>query len=324
MTHQDEDIDHQRAESPDPVVTLSSGLYNGRLVTALPYTSRAEHAQQCLQKLQDCGIQLPLEQCRDSLQRSALIPELHRYIFFSSRGFGMVLAVVLYISIWFNLYSTAQMFTTNHSWTTSIPVTLAAAVVTLLVVLVINQHQKKINVNTDIRLAAANEIFMKHNVMLGISNRWHKCQSIPSICFVYFHLWGCQQRLSQLLSSMRKDALKQYLDQLYIFVEMPAGPVLTQEDPVDTTSEESPLLSSGSRSKAVLFNQKIPLVVDNDPHVMAEHLLVLSSACYVRLLVSGQLPQNNNAGHAGVLNVPCPCQFIEKNILQSRHCSMWI
>uniref|UniRef100_A0A8C5R480 Transmembrane protein 268 n=1 Tax=Leptobrachium leishanense TaxID=445787 RepID=A0A8C5R480_9ANUR len=260
-------MERQRAESPEPELSFCSGLYNGRLVTTLPYTSRTEQAEECLHKLQDCGIQIPLEECRDVLQMSALIPELRRYIFFSSRGFGMVLAVILYISVWFNLYSTAQMFTNSQSWTTSIPVTLAAAVVTSLVVLIINQHQRKINMNTDIRLASANETFIKHNVMLGISNQWNKCQSVPSICFIYFHLWGCQQKLSQLLAGMGKDALKQFLDQLFIFIESPADPGLVREDPQDATSEESPLLSSGTRDKPVLYNKIIPLMKEDDPSV---------------------------------------------------------
>ncbi|CAJ0927527.1 unnamed protein product [Ranitomeya imitator] len=86
-----------------------------------PYTSRAEQAEQCLRRLQECGVQVPVEQCKDSLQIPALIPEVHRYIFFNSRGFIMILAMI--------------------------------------------------NVNTDIRLAAANEIFMEYNVLLGISDR---------------------------------------------------------------------------------------------------------------------------------------------------------
>ncbi|KAM8934701.1 transmembrane protein 268 [Pelodytes ibericus] len=324
MTYQDGGGDPRNAESHEPVVSLHSGLYNGRLITTLPYTSRAEHAEQCFQKLQYCGIQLPMEQCRDCLQTSALIPELRRYIFFSSRGFGIVLAMVLYASIWVNLYSTAQIFVSGHSWVTSIPVTLAAAAVTSLIILIINRHKKQINVNTDVRLAAANETFMKHNILLGISHQSHKCQSVPTLCFIYFHLWGCQQRLSQLLASMRRDSLRQSLSQLFVFIETPAGSLLAQQDPEDPTSEESRLLSSCSVEKPVLFNKKIPLVREDDPHVMAEHLLVLVSACYVRLLVAGQLPRISEAGHTGLLDVVCPCQFVEKNILQSRHCFTWV
>ncbi|XP_066436812.1 transmembrane protein 268 [Eleutherodactylus coqui] len=313
-----------RIENPEPVVTLHSGLYNGRLLTVLPYTSSTEQAEQCLQRLQDCGIQVPLEQCKDSLQIPALIPEVHRYIFFSSRGFVMILAVVIYASIWINLYSTAQLFSSGHSWGTSIPITLTAAVITIVFIVAIKKHQKKINVNTDIRLAAANEVFMEYNVLLGISDRSRTCRSVPSLCFVYFHLWGCHQKLSRRLANMSEDALEKFLDQLFIFIETPADPALAQTNYEDNTTEESPLLASSSQSKPVLCNKKIPLILQGHPEVMARQLLIIASACYVRLLTSGQLPQVHDAGHTGVLSVPCPCQFIESSIFTPGHCFTWM
>ncbi|XP_063792503.1 transmembrane protein 268 isoform X2 [Pseudophryne corroboree] len=298
-------------------------LYNGRLLVVLPYTSRDKHAEQCLQSLQslqECGIQVPADQCRDSLQIPALIPEVNRYIFFSSRGFGMVLALIMYSSIWTNLYFTAQVFSSGHSWLTSISVTLTAAMVTVVVIVIINQHQKKININTDIRLAAANELFMEYNVLLGISNRWKRWHSVPSLCFIYFHVWGCHQRLSQRLASMNQDDLRQCLDQLFIYIETPADPSLAQTGDENHATEESPLLASGSREKPVLCSKKIPLIPQDVPEVMARQLLIMASACYVRLLTTGQLPRVHDAGHTGVLDVPCPCQFIENNILMSGRC----
>ncbi|XP_063792504.1 transmembrane protein 268 isoform X3 [Pseudophryne corroboree] len=275
------------SESSEPVVTLHSGLYNGRLLVVLPYTSRDKHAEQCLQSLQslqECGIQ------------------------------------IMYSSIWTNLYFTAQVFSSGHSWLTSISVTLTAAMVTVVVIVIINQHQKKININTDIRLAAANELFMEYNVLLGISNRWKRWHSVPSLCFIYFHVWGCHQRLSQRLASMNQDDLRQCLDQLFIYIETPADPSLAQTGDENHATEESPLLASGSREKPVLCSKKIPLIPQDVPEVMARQLLIMASACYVRLLTTGQLPRVHDAGHTGVLDVPCPCQFIENNILMSGRC----
>lgn len=307
-------------DNAEPVVTLHSGLYNGRLLTVLPCTSGAEHTEQCFKRLQDCGIQLPVEQCRHSLQIPAIIPEVHRYIFFSSRGFGMILALILYISIWVNLYSTIQMFTSGQSWVTSIPVTLAAVFVTAVVIIILNQQQKKINTNTDIMLAAANESFMKYNVLLGISDRSRSWRNDPSLCFIYFHLWGCQQRLSQHLSSMHQDDVRHCLGQLFIVIEIPADPMFAQISTEDPVTEESPLLASESSHKPVLCNQKIPLILWDEPEVMARQLLVIASACYVRLLIAGQLPKSHGTRHTGILDVPCPCQFIENSILTSGRC----
>nr|DBA21570.1 TPA: hypothetical protein GDO54_018181 [Pyxicephalus adspersus] len=268
--------------------------------------------------------ELPVEQCRHSLQIPTLVPEVHRYIFFSSRGFGMILALILYISIWINLYSTVEMFTSGHTWITSIPVTLTAVIVTAVVIIFLNQQQKKINTNTDIILAAANESFMKYNVILGISDRSQCCGNSPSLCFIYFHLWGCQQKLSQRLTSMHKDDIKHCLDQLFIVIEIPADPMLAQLSTEEHMTEESPLLASESRHKSVLCSKKIPLILWDKPEVMARQLLVVASACYVRLLISGQLPKAPGAGHTGVLDVPCPCQFIEHSVLTSGRCFTWM
>ncbi|XP_053551999.1 transmembrane protein 268 [Bombina bombina] len=313
--------DNEEAGGDDERISLHSGLYNGRLLSVLPYTSQTEDTEQCLRTLQECGINVPLEQCQNSLQMSPLVPELHRYIIFSSRGFGMVLSLILYISLWVNLYSTVQMFTDSHSWLTSIPVTLAAAVFTSVVILIINRHHKKINVNMDIRLAAANEIFIEHNVLLGISDQMHNCYSNPSLYFIYFHLWGCQQRLSQCLAAMRPDSLQRCLDQLLIVIEIPADSMLDEDCSADLASEETTLLPSQPHDKPILYSKKIPLIVKDEPQVMARQLLIMSSACYVRLLISGRLPRAKDVGHANVPDVPCPCQFIEHSMFWSSHCS---
>ncbi|KAE8583552.1 hypothetical protein XENTR_v10020571 [Xenopus tropicalis] len=237
----------------------------------------------------------------------------------------MILALILYISIWVNLYSTAQMFLGGQNWLSSIPVTIAAAAVTVAVILVINRHHKRINVNTDVTLAAANEIFMEHNVLLGISDLSQKCHSVPSLCFIYFHLSGCQQRLAQHLASMSKEAIRQCLEHLFIIVETPADQQLAQEGPAESTTEESPLLSDSPKEKPILCSKKVPLIQESEPEEeIARQLLVVSSACYVRLLITGLLPRGSETGHTGLINVPCPCQFIESTILQPWQCSMWM
>ncbi|MEE6520009.1 hypothetical protein FKM82_017779 [Ascaphus truei] len=85
--------------SPEPATNSATRLYNGRLLTVLTYASRGEHLDQCLQNLRACGVQVSLEQCRGSLQISPLIPELCRYVFFSSRVFGMALALVSIVNV---------------------------------------------------------------------------------------------------------------------------------------------------------------------------------------------------------------------------------
>lgn len=54
--------------------------------------------------------------------------------------------------------------------------------------------------------------------------------------------------------------------------------------------------------------------------VMAQQLLVIFSACYVRLLVSGRLPRPVLSGHLEGSSVPCPCQFIQASVLSTGRC----
>ena len=54
--------------------------------------------------------------------------------------------------------------------------------------------------------------------------------------------------------------------------------------------------------------------------VMAQQLLVIFSACYVRLLVSGRLPRPVATGHMDGSSVPCPCQFIQASVLSTGCC----
>ncbi|NXO83811.1 TM268 protein, partial [Sitta europaea] len=115
---------------------------------------------------------------------------------YSSRGFQTALAVVFYISLWTNLYSTLQLCPLGHSWGASVLVTLVALALTVLLILVIDCHQRKLNVNTDVRLAAVNEIFIQHSIILGITDVLDGPHHILQLCFVHFSPEGCLQALA--------------------------------------------------------------------------------------------------------------------------------
>ncbi|NXP68487.1 TM268 protein, partial [Chloropsis cyanopogon] len=116
--------------------------------------------------------------------------------FYSSRGFQIAMAMVFYISLWTNLYSTLQLSSLGHSWGAGVLVTLVALAVTVLVILVIDGHQRKLNVNTDVRLAAVNEIFIKHSIILGITNVLDGPHNTLQLWFVHFSPEHCLQALA--------------------------------------------------------------------------------------------------------------------------------
>ncbi|NWV03086.1 TM268 protein, partial [Ptilonorhynchus violaceus] len=115
---------------------------------------------------------------------------------YNSRGFQMAMAVVFYITLWTNLYSTAQLWPLGHSWGAGVLVTLVAVAVTALLILLIDRHQRKLNVNTDVRLAAVNEIFIKHSLILGITDVLDGPRHVLQLCFVRFSPERCLRALS--------------------------------------------------------------------------------------------------------------------------------
>ncbi|XP_038012566.1 transmembrane protein 268 isoform X4 [Motacilla alba alba] len=97
----------------------------------------------CADKLQSLGVQVPMDACCRLIQEGVLRPEVRRYLFYSSRGFQIAMAVVFYIFLWTNLYSTLQLCSLGHSWGAGVLVTLVALALTVLVILVIDGHQRK-------------------------------------------------------------------------------------------------------------------------------------------------------------------------------------
>ncbi|KAM6337527.1 transmembrane protein 268 isoform 1-T4 [Alca torda] len=275
----------------------------------------------CAEKLKSLGVQVPADQWRRLIQDAVLKPEVRRYMFYNSRAFQIAIAVVFYVSLWTNIYSTVQLCSFGRYWEASVLVTLAAVAVTVVVILVIDRRQRKINMNTDVRLAAVNEISIKHSLILGITDALDGPHSILQLWFVRFSPERCLQSLSAHIAELqrtRESGLRHSLDQLCVVMEAAVGPDPGTEE--EASREESPLLSSGGNlnKEPVMCNELLHLVPEGPPEVMAQQLLVIFSGCYVRLLVTGRLPRAVAGGHLEDSSVPCLCQFIETTALNTR------
>nr|XP_013809257.1 PREDICTED: transmembrane protein C9orf91 homolog [Apteryx mantelli mantelli] len=277
----------------------------------------------CAEKLKSLGVQVAVDRWSRLIQDAVLKPEVRRYMFYNSRAFQIAIAVIFYMSLWTNIYSTVQLYSFGHYWEVSMLVTVAAVAVTVVVILIIDRRQRKINVNTDVRLAAVNEIFIKHSLILGITDVLDGPHNVLQLWFVHFSPEWCLQSLSAHLADLqrkRESDLRHSLDQLCVVMETAVQPDPGKAEQV--SSEESPLLSSGVNLKKepMTCNELLCLIPEGPPEVMAQQLLVIFSGCYVRLLVSGQLPQALAAGHMEHRKVPCLCQFIETSALNTRQC----
>ncbi|NXE21308.1 TM268 protein, partial [Ardeotis kori] len=111
---------------------------------------------------------------------------------------------VFYVSLWTNIYSTVQLHSFGRYWEASVLVTLAAVAVTVVVILVLDCRRKKINMNTDVRLAAVNEIFIKHSLILGITDVLHGPHNLLQLWFVHFSPERCLQSLSARVTDLQR------------------------------------------------------------------------------------------------------------------------
>ncbi|XP_050837091.1 transmembrane protein 268 isoform X2 [Serinus canaria] len=224
---------------------------------------------------------------------------------------------VFYISFWTNLYSTLQLCSLGHSWGAGVLVTLVALALTVLVILVIDGHQRKLNVNTDVRLAAVNEIFIKHSIILGITDVLDGPHNILQLWFVHFSPEHCLQALAAHITHLQgtQAGLRKRLNKLWVVMDVAVQPELGVEE--EAPCEESPLLSREVtlNKDPVTCSELLHLIPEGPPQAMAQQLLVIFSACYVRLLVTGRLPRASPGGHLGHSSVPCLCQFIQSTLL---------
>ncbi|XP_078238891.1 transmembrane protein 268 isoform X2 [Pogona vitticeps] len=266
------------------------------------------------ERLKKLGIQVTPDQWKNLIQGTVLQPEVKQYLFYNSRGFRITIAVVLYVTLWINLYSTLMVFSVGPSWEVSIVATVVALAVALAVRLIIYRRQRKWNANTDMRLSAANEVFMKQDFLVGLTDLPHKLHSIPQVSF----LSEIDVGESSKFQILEQTALKSKQDEICIVLEMAVAPSLGRKLP--SALEESPLLPERTKSNqgALTCRETLRLLPDGPPEEMAMHLLTVFASYYIRLLVLGQLPKVPARRHTDLGHIPCLCQFIETRVLGKR------
>uniref|UniRef100_A0A8C0NFE9 Transmembrane protein 268 n=1 Tax=Canis lupus familiaris TaxID=9615 RepID=A0A8C0NFE9_CANLF len=275
-------------------------LRNGQVLTVLRIDNTCAPISFDLgaaeEQLQTWGIQVPADQYRSLAESALLEPQVRRYIIYNSRPMRLAFAVVFYVVVWANIYSTSQMFALGNHWVGVLLVTLAAMSLTLTLVLIFERHQRKANTNTDLRLAAANGALLRHRVLLGVTDTVEGCQSVI------------------------QSLLRSRLSQLCVVMETGVSPE-TAEGPEDLL-EDAPLLPGGPQPEERPFMQTElrQLIPEAEPGEMAQQLLAVFGGYYIRLLVTSQLPQAVGTRHTDSARIPCPCQLIEAHILGTGCC----
>ncbi|XP_029396280.1 transmembrane protein 268 isoform X2 [Mus pahari] len=263
-------------------------LHNGQVLTVLRIDNTCAPISFDLgaaeEQLQAWGIQVPAEQYRNLAESALLEPQVRRYIIYNSRPMRLAFAVVFYVLVWANIYSTSQMFALGNQWAGVLLATLAAVSLTLTLVLVFERQQRKL---------------------------W----------FVYFDLENCVQFLSDHVQEMKRSQeslLRSRLSQLCVVMETGVSPVV--EGPEDL--EDAPLLPStpGPQERLLTQTELYQLVPEAEPEEMARQLLAVFGGYYTRLLVTSRLPQSMGTRHMDSARIPCPCQLIEVHVLGTGCC----
>ncbi|XP_054440459.1 transmembrane protein 268 [Pteronotus mesoamericanus] len=305
-------------------------LRNGQVLTVLRIDNTCAPISFDLgaaeEQLQTWGIQVPADQYRSLAEGALLEPQVRRYIIYNSRPMRLAFAVVFYVVVWANIYSTSQLFALGNHWVGVLLVTLAAMSLTLTLMLIFERHQRKANTNTDLRLTAANEALLRHRVLLGVTDTVEGCQSVIQLWFVYFDLENCVQFLSEYVREMKtsqESLLRSRLSQLCVVMETGVSPAPQAEGP-ENLLEDTPLLPSSPHpadaDRPLMQTELHQLVPEAEPEEMAQQLLAVFGGYYIRLLVTCQLPQAMGTRHTDSPKVPCPCQLIEAYILGTGCC----
>uniref|UniRef100_A0A8D2LNP9 Transmembrane protein 268 n=1 Tax=Varanus komodoensis TaxID=61221 RepID=A0A8D2LNP9_VARKO len=265
--------------------------------------------------------QMTVDQWKNLIQHAVLKPEVSKYLFYNSRALGITITVVLYVTLWLNLYSTLITFAAGKPWVVSIVVTLVSLVAALTIRLITLRYQSKVRrgwIYTALDFQSGSTA--RRVLWDSTTGEWGLTLFFQflQLWFVHFDVGPCLHSLTDAVAEMKRNqelALKRRLDELRIVIETTILPGL--EEKPESSVEESPLLSERRKSSrnAVTFQDFLHLLPEGPPEAMAEQLLTIYSGYYIRLLVSGQLPSIATGRHIALGRAPCLCQFVEKVVL---------
>ncbi|KAK3508284.1 hypothetical protein QTP70_019520 [Hemibagrus guttatus] len=261
---------------------------NGQCVVAVPTPSILTPSfdlELCRTQLEKEGFHIPVEDFETPLRTALESSSIKRYLFFNSSLFHFIMA--------------------------------------------------PINMNTDLRLVRVNERLIGHGLLLGVADWIEKCTGKMQLCCVFWDLGPCLQSLTETLEELDlikdeiKNKLKKRMSHLAVVAEIPP-PEPDASEISEEPGEEHLLLGEGRKNCArpkkreeIILTQTFSLLPDFTLSYqdIANHLLMIYSAVYVKLLVSERLPSSpfhpldSERNHCKIASL-CLCQYIQYKLLQ--------
>ncbi|XP_051991987.1 transmembrane protein 268-like isoform X1 [Xyrauchen texanus] len=314
---------------------------NGQVVVAVPTSSWLapmfdfSHGKTLLEKK---GFQITVEDFEGPLHTALDYPSVRRYLLFNSSFFYFIMAPVLYLVLWFAVYSSLHMYlegSTTNFWVLCLCVSLVVIIFTTIIILIFHYSNKEINMNTDVRLVGVNERMVRHKLLLGVADWVHKGKGKLQLFCVYWELSPCLRSLTEALEDrivvrdQVQNRIKKRMSHLVLVTEVttldPEAGLVDEEAP----EEERPLLvGERAQSESTIQREDSKLtknfsLIPNSSlsyQAMAQQLLMTYSALYVRLLVSNKLPVSSHcplgAGKNHSTGFLCLCEYVGLKVLQ--------
>ncbi|RXN20254.1 transmembrane C9orf91-like protein [Labeo rohita] len=235
-------------------------------------------------------------------------PSVRRYLLFNSNIFNVIMAPLLYAVLWCAVYSTIHMYldgNTTDFWVLCLCVSLVSIILTTAIILIFHHSNKKINMNTDVRLVGVNEHMVRHKLLVGVADWVQKCRG------------------------KLQNKLKKRMSHLVLVTEVTTLDLEAGSHDEELPEEEQPLLverreqsASTSQREDSKLTKNFSLMPDTalPNQAIAQQLLMTYSALYVRLLVSNKLPvppqQPSGARRNHSTSCMCLCEFVELKVLR--------
>ncbi|KTG36931.1 hypothetical protein cypCar_00008711 [Cyprinus carpio] len=245
---------------------------------------------------------------------------------------------VLYVVLWCAVYSTIHMYlvgSTAEFWVLCLCVSLVSVILTAAINLIFHYSNKEINMNTDMRLVGVNEHMARHKLLLGVADWVQKCRGNMQLFCVYWDLSPCLISLTEALDDMSfvrdqiQNRLKKRMSHLVLVTEVTTLDPEAGAQDEELPEEEQPLLEGGrerspstSQREDSKLTKNFSLMPDTtlSNQAIAQQLLMIYSALYVRLLVSNKLPappqRPTGAEKNHSTSCLCLCEYVELKVLR--------
>uniref|UniRef100_A0A8C1ADJ8 Transmembrane protein 268 n=2 Tax=Cyprinus carpio TaxID=7962 RepID=A0A8C1ADJ8_CYPCA len=325
------------AGEPGTASTWRNGQCVASVSTSTWFTPTFDFSH-CRTLLETKGFQIPVEDFEGPLHLALDHPSVRRYLLFNSNIFNVIMAPVLYVVLWCAVYSTIHMYlvgSTAEFWVLCLCVSLVSVILTAAINLIFHYSNKEINMNTDMRLVGVNEHMARHKLLLGVADWVQKCRGNMQLFCVYWDLSPCLISLTEALDDMSfvrdqiQNRLKKRMSHLVLVTEVTTLDPEAGAQDEELPEEEQPLLEGGrerspstSQREDSKLTKNFSLMPDTtlSNQAIAQQLLMIYSALYVRLLVSNKLPappqRPTGAEKNHSTSCLCLCEYVELKVLR--------